>query len=146
MLTLVEVFPQCRAFHDHMEYISRNELNDEFVNWVGLLFDCIAPQLTKNMPCAQVFFCTPSPKPLVFRPATESDFLDSFLRERVLSTLQDREVALGKIIDTGVSEKEKGKYVLTDQHNPLVRWQQEEALQHWGLMRKVLPHAFWETY
>ena len=61
-------------------------------------------------------------------------------------TLQDREVTLEKITSTEMTETEKKKYILTDQHNPLVRWQEEEALHHWGLMRKVLPHVFWETY
>lgn len=75
----------------------------------------------------------------------ESDFLNSFLRERVLTTLLAREVSLSKI--TGeISEAESEKFTLTDMKNPLVEWQDREALHHWKVMRQVLPDVFWETY
>ncbi|KAI0796915.1 S-adenosyl-L-methionine-dependent methyltransferase [Abortiporus biennis] len=125
VLTLTKVFGQCRAFHDSMEELSEEKLSNEFINWV--------------------FFCTPSDNPIAFRPAIDSDYLNSFLRERVLSTFQNREVPLAKI--TGdVEEKDKQKYILTDDNNPLVEWQQKDALHHWKLMREVLPDVYWETY
>ncbi|KAI6047505.1 S-adenosyl-L-methionine-dependent methyltransferase [Pisolithus marmoratus] len=51
--TLLKVFGQCRAFHDH-------HLQDEFINIV--------------------FFCSKSVSPLTFRPSVEGDYLHSYLR------------------------------------------------------------------
>lgn len=99
-----------------------------------------------SLPHAQVFFCTPSAEPLTFRHSIDADYLNSFLRERVLSTLPNREVAIERIAGQEVSRKEKQDYILTDERNPLVEWQQEDALHHWELMRQVLPDVFWETY
>ncbi|CAL1701230.1 unnamed protein product [Somion occarium] len=123
--TLKKAFGQCRAFHDSMEPLTEEQLRTEFVNWV--------------------FFCTHSSKPLRFRPPKEEDYLTSYLRERVLSTLPEHEVAFDMIMgDTNVVDE--SKYVLTDSNNPLIGWQQVDALHHWVLMRQVLPDVFWETY
>jgi hypothetical protein len=100
----------------------------------------------------------------------ESDYLSSFLRQRILSSLPDREIDLVRI--TGESNLEidgaDDQWLLTDLNNPLAEWQRDEALAHWkGLsfpncywvfsddlfifivrtvMRDVLPDVFWETY
>ncbi len=92
-----------------------------------------------------MFFCTPSAKPLTFRAATESDYLNSYLRERVLSTLPEHEINLNLVIGDP-NENDHRKYVLTDERNPLGNWQAQEALHHWKLMREVLPDVYWETY
>lgn len=81
----------------------------------------------------------------MFRPPRESDFLNSYLRERILTSLPEREVSLDKIVGD-VTESDNEKYVLTDMHNPLVEWQQKDALHHWKVMREVLPDVFWETF
>ncbi|KAI0082391.1 hypothetical protein K474DRAFT_1611352 [Panus rudis PR-1116 ss-1] len=125
VITLQQVFTQCRVFHDSLEPLSEEQLQSDFVNWV--------------------FFCTPSSNPLEFRSPTDADFLASFLRERMLSTLLDREIPIARVANN-LSESDIPKYVLKDDANPLVDWQQREALHHWGVMREVLPDIHWETY
>lgn len=76
----------------------------------------------------KVFFCTPSKSPLTFRPAETSDHLNSFLREHVLATLPTHEVSERLIFtssDTGDA------WILTDAHNPLGKWQNAGAKEHW---------------
>jgi hypothetical protein len=80
-----------------------------------------------------------------FRPAVEADYLESALRERVLSTLPHREFKL-ELITQELEPSGIKRLTLTDMHNPLVEWQEEEAIHHWKLMREVLPAVYWETY
>lgn len=75
----------------------------------------------------------------------EADFLQSFLREKVLSTISEREVDLDAITKD-LDETATKRYILTDEKNPLVEWQDLEALHHWKVMRDVLPDIYWETY
>ena len=123
VLTLRSVFPQCRAFYDSMEPPA-DALN-EFQNWV--------------------FFCTPSSDPLEFRAAISSDFLGSYLRRHVLSSLSEREGDISTLGSDLVGEKRE-RFILKDMANPLGEWQQKDALHHWKIMRDVLPEVFWETY
>lgn len=81
----------------------------------------------------------------MFRPPTDADYLDSYLREHVLSSLPRREVEL-EMVTNEVPEDKRENYVLTDTRNNLGEWQKKEALKHWGVMREVLPNVFWETY
>ncbi|TBU33178.1 S-adenosyl-L-methionine-dependent methyltransferase [Dichomitus squalens] len=123
VLTLRSVFPQCRAFYDAMEP-SANAV-DEFQNWV--------------------FFCTPSSEPLEFRKAVASDFLGSYLRRHILSSLEEREGDISGL-GTDISEDKRERFILKDLANPLGDWQQKDAIHHWKIMRAVLPDVFWETY
>lgn len=81
------------------------------------------------------------------RPAVEADYLHSYLRSRILSTIEERQVS-GDLIVEGMEldENTKRKYVLNDEKNKLVDWQDHDALHHWKLMREVLPNVYWETY
>ncbi|KIP12728.1 hypothetical protein PHLGIDRAFT_97360 [Phlebiopsis gigantea 11061_1 CR5-6] len=126
-LTLKEVFPQCRVFHDSMELLSEERLKHDFLNWI--------------------FICSPSSDPIVMRPAVEDDFLQSFLRSKLLTTLTEREVS-GQFITQGMDlgEDAKKKYILIDEKNPLADWQNKEALNHWKVIRHVIPDVVWETY
>ena len=80
-----------------------------------------------------------------FRPAVTEDYLQSYLRENVLSTIAAREVDLAALTKD-MEAKDMRKYTLTDNNNPLVDWQDLEALDHWKLMREILPDVYWETY
>lgn len=93
----------------------------------------------------QVFFCTKSSEPITLRPSVEADYLQSFLREKVLSTITQREFDLN-VITRDLEEKDLRRLTLTDEHNPLMDWQEAEAVHHWKLMRDVLPPVYWETY
>ena len=86
-----------------------------------------------NKTLTQVFFCTPSKNPLTFRPAEDVDYLNSYLRRHILSTLPRREVKLAHVIGD-VPETDKNAWVLTDAKNPLGDWQREEAMKHWKRM------------
>ncbi|PIL37308.1 hypothetical protein GSI_01001 [Ganoderma sinense ZZ0214-1] len=123
VLTLRSVFPQCRAFYDSMEP-SADAFN-EFQNWV--------------------FFCTPSSDSLKFRAAVSSDFLGSYLRRHVLSSLPEREGDISTL-GSDLSAETRERFILKDTANPLGEWQRKDALHHWKIMREVLPEVFWETY
>ncbi|KAL5483122.1 hypothetical protein ACEPAI_8351 [Sanghuangporus weigelae] len=124
-LTLKQNFGQCRVFHDYKTQVPEEKLTSEFINLV--------------------FFCSPSSRPLSFRPATREDYLSSYLREHILQVLPDREVQ-SELILGSVSREQEKEYILTDDHNPLGAWQDEGALDHWKVMRSVLPDYVWSTY
>jgi hypothetical protein len=93
--------------------------------WFVLLFRLQIEILSFNM---QVFFCSPSTKPLSFRSPTETDYSGSHLRAMIFDTLQKREVDM-KLIRGDTMDGEK--LVLTDTSNRLMDWQKSEALEHW---------------
>jgi spermidine synthase len=125
LFTLEKSFSQCRAFHDSFEEMTEEKYQTEFIN--------------------MVFFCTLSTNPITFRSVRPEDFLNSYMRRHLLSSLPLREVDFGYVVgDVDVPGREK--YVLTDAQNALGKLQQDEALHHWKLMREVLPDVFWETY
>ncbi|KAJ7044604.1 spermidine synthase [Mycena alexandri] len=117
--TLKKSFGHCRAFHDSQGQLKEEEYETELINLV--------------------FFC--GSRELTFRDARKSDYLDSYLREHVLSSLPSREVPLELL--TGELEH---RFILTDAHNPLGKLQDALGHHHWTLMRQVLPDIFWETY
>ncbi|KAJ7498664.1 spermidine synthase [Mycena latifolia] len=119
--TLSKSFGNCRAFHDSQGDIPEEKYETELINLV--------------------FFCSPHTNPLTFRKARRADYLDSYLREHVLSTLPRREVDFELL--TGQLED---NFILTDDHNPLGKLQDALGHHHWSLMRQVLPDIFWETY
>ena len=108
----------------------------------------------------QVFFCSPSTKPLFFRSPTETDYGGSHLRAMIFDSLREREVDLRLIRgDT----KNGDNWVLNDTSNRLMEWQKNEALEHWrctwflsffvgilltslSVMRSIFPEPLWVTY
>lgn len=76
----------------------------------------------------QVFFCSPSTKPLSFRSPTETDYRGSHLRAMIFDTLREREVDLRLIRGDA---KNGDNLVLNDTSNRLMDWQKNEALEHW---------------
>jgi hypothetical protein len=78
---------------------------------------------------AQVIFCTCSSQPLTFRPSRDADYLNSYLRRHILSTLPKREVYIGAQKASG--ERDIDKFILTDNHNPLNKWLEKLAFSHW---------------
>ncbi|KAL6305826.1 S-adenosyl-L-methionine-dependent methyltransferase [Sparassis latifolia] len=122
--TLESVFGHCRAFSDSNDPTATSTLYTDALNWV--------------------FFCSPSSNPLTFRASCVSDFLGSPLRAYILSTFSGRELDLAPIRE--LPEKTRSTYLLTDMQNALVKWQEQRALEHWKIMREVLPDVFWETY
>lgn len=93
----------------------------------------------------QVFFCSPSSEPIKFREPRETEFLGSPLRRHMLSSFHRHEVGINKITES-IPEDKVSKYTLTYANNPLSLWQKQDAVNHWKIMRDVLPDVFWETY
>ncbi|KZT12729.1 uncharacterized protein LAESUDRAFT_719024 [Laetiporus sulphureus 93-53] len=123
ILTIESMFGQCRAFCDELD--PAEQARNEYHNWV--------------------VFCSTSSQPPTFRAARESDYLGSLQRASILSTLSRREADL-TFLREGLSEEQKERYLLTNMRNPLEKWQEKEALNHWKIMRQVLPDVIWETY
>ncbi|KAF7301919.1 Spermidine synthase [Mycena indigotica] len=134
--TLLKSFGNCRAFHDAQHQITEAQRTTELVNIV--------------------FFCTPHSSPLTFRKARKSDYLNSYLREFILSDLPKREVDFELL--TGQLDDE---FIIRDDHNLLGELQNNLGHHHWQcalpffscssvdeilVMRKVLPDIFWETF
>ncbi|KAF8511513.1 S-adenosyl-L-methionine-dependent methyltransferase [Gautieria morchelliformis] len=128
-LTLQKTLGGCRAFHDHME----TKFDDSYAFY--------------NV----VFFCTPlSSTAPTFRSASEGDYLSSHLRRHVLGAFARREVERNQILgvdkEPDLLEDGEEKWILRDGANRLEEWQQPDAIEHWTIMREVLPDVFWETY
>ncbi|KAI0268186.1 hypothetical protein BC834DRAFT_952433 [Gloeopeniophorella convolvens] len=121
LFTLQKSFGQCRIYHDSPP--DQDDLANSFVNLV--------------------FFCSPSTKPLSFRSPSEADYAGSHLRALIFDSLQDREID-PKLIRGDVKDGES--WVLNDTNNRLTDWQQTGALEHWNVMRGILPEPFWATY
>lgn len=116
--TLLNAFPQCRAFSDRQ--VNDKEGDEEvFLN--------------------MVVFCTKFAEPsLDFRPATNADTLNSILRTRVLSTFANNEIDLSEYASTTNED------ILFDSNaRKLDNVQQNSAKHHWDVMRQVLPEQAW---
>lgn len=115
--TLLNSFPQCRAFSDR----TIPETSDEFIN--------------------MVVFCTKfteNEKPLEFRSMNENDHLNSILRNKILNTFKSNEINLNSYKSDNVDD------LLYDyNHKNLDNVQVGSAKHHWEVMRQVLPDQAW---
>jgi len=129
--TLLHAFGQCRAFYDLIEELPEEELKGKFMNII--------------------FFCTPHPattKRMTFRSPREEDYLGSYLRQYFFQHLLQRELTFDTILGRSNEDyNPEARVLLTDDNNPLSKWQDEDAPHHWQLMKKeVLPDIHWETF
>ncbi|CAE7119427.1 unnamed protein product [Rhizoctonia solani] len=135
--TLLSVFESCRVFHDKVIYESGKEPaageHDDFLN--------------------MVYFCSNAPA-LKFRDPTEKDFLGSFLRQHILTTVDQREVAFADIRGNATAPVGKplpdvqgeAQWILKDGDERLGEWQKSTGLEHWAVMRHVMSDDIWESY
>lgn len=119
----------CRVFHDVMadEHGAHQVNPTEVLNMVYFCQNDGHITTTGNQEHKGV------PKKVEFRPAVQADILDSYMRYRVLSTLDQRELSEQEI--TGLSETDDVKpeeWILTDKNNKLGKWQSAVAIEHWG--------------
>jgi hypothetical protein len=89
-----------------------------------------------------VIFCTKSTiTPLQFREPVPADFLGSRFRSRYLLPKHEVDPARFATVEKG------GRAVL---HDKEVKWlhkyQDRGALEHWAIMRTVLPERVWEMW
>jgi hypothetical protein len=72
-------------------------------------------------------------KKVEFRNGEHGDYLGSYMRHRVLSSMLQREITQKEM--TGFIEGEKinrDVWILTDEQNRLNEWQHAVAVEHWG--------------
>ncbi|KAG8816945.1 hypothetical protein FRC17_000127 [Serendipita sp. 399] len=131
----------CRVFHDRLEQPGEEHTTqeDEFMN---MIYFC---QKDEGIPSAQ----SSEKKKVEFRRANDRDYLKSWLRYAMLSSMLDREVTMERI--TGLTPENEGnvdgsEWILTDKNNRLAEWQHHSAIEHWGVMREVMPYSVWEVY
>ncbi|KAE8350161.1 S-adenosyl-L-methionine-dependent methyltransferase [Aspergillus coremiiformis] len=115
--TIQAVFPSCKFFREDEGV----EGNGNFTNMV-------------------IFCKKDSATPLRFRDPVRADFLDSKFRETYLVPKHEIDPAIFTTVTGGqpvLRAKDTGK---------LYRWQDQGALEHWDIMRKVLPDSVWENW
>ncbi|KAK4544771.1 hypothetical protein LTR36_004020 [Oleoguttula mirabilis] len=94
-----------------------------------------------------VVFCRNTPGPISFRKPTSKDFLGSKSRAHYLLPRADYEMAFPSVGDNTTTEAEQRDAILRKGEEGQWRKQQEEsAIRHWHIMRKVLPAAVWELW
>ncbi|KAL4925738.1 spermidine synthase [Aspergillus undulatus] len=116
--TIKSIFPTCRLFREE----ASSEVGPDFTN--------------------MVIFCTKSPSfPLIFRDPVPADFLGSRFRARYLLPKHEVDAARFEVVEQG------GRKVLHDKEvNRLHKYQDRGALEHWAIMRTVLPDRVWEGW
>lgn len=118
--TIQAVFPTCRIFREQAP--SKDDENPNFTNLM--------------------LFCKKSSNtPLRFREPVSADFLRSHSRENYLVPKHELDAT------TFASIPPKGRPVLIDKEvKRLHKFQDRGAIEHWQIMRKVLPDAVWENW
>ncbi|KAE8152040.1 S-adenosyl-L-methionine-dependent methyltransferase [Aspergillus avenaceus] len=115
--TIQAVFPSCRMFRED----AASDDSGDFTNMV-------------------IFCKKSSATPLRFRDPVPADFLSSKFRETYLVPKHEIDPVVFTTVTGGrrvLRAKETGR---------LYRWQDQGALEHWKIMRKVLPDAVWENW
>lgn len=89
-----------------------------------------------------MLFCKKSTRtPLRFREPVEADFLRSKSRESYLVPKHELDP------DMFAAVPKNGRAVLVQKEvGRLHKFQDRGALEHWAIMRKVLPDAVWENW
>ena len=92
-----------------------------------------------------VVFCRNTPGPITFRKPSSKDFLGSKSRAHYLLPRPDYEIEFPAFAEK--SGEEKASMVLKEGEEGKWRKEQEEsAIRHWHIMRRVLPAAVWEAW
>ncbi|KAL4821187.1 S-adenosyl-L-methionine-dependent methyltransferase [Aspergillus spinulosporus] len=122
--TIKSIFPTCRLFRED----AAPEIGPDFTN--------------------MVIFCTKSrAAPITFRDPVPEDFLGSRFRSRYL--VPKHEVDAAQFDNVGLEDGPQGhgRRILVDKEvGRLHKYQDRSALEHWGIMRTVLPDRVWEEW
>ncbi|KAI8054611.1 S-adenosyl-L-methionine-dependent methyltransferase [Syncephalis plumigaleata] len=96
-----------------------------------------APRTTSN--AINVVFMA-STLPIEFRAFVEDDYLDSDMRYHAFQQLEASRI---EVQDLELLNKAD---IVTDEYNRLDQWQYTTALEHWQIMRNLLPLEYWLNY
>ncbi|KAL2822185.1 S-adenosyl-L-methionine-dependent methyltransferase [Aspergillus cavernicola] len=121
--TITAIFPTCRIYREE----ATSEVGPDFTNMV--IF------------CTKSTTFSSSSTALTFRDPIPADFLGSRFRSRYLLPKHEVDQARFENVEQGgrklLYEKEVGR---------LHKYQDRGALEHWAIMRTVLPEAVWENW
>ncbi|RAL06073.1 spermidine synthase [Aspergillus ibericus CBS 121593] len=116
--TIQHVFPTCRIFRE----ASDSDLTTDFTN--------------------MVIFCKKSAAtPLTFRNPVPADFMGSKFRQTYLVPKQEIDISRFEPIEKGGR-----RFLLSKETHLLHKYQDRAALEHWNIMRHVLPDLVWENW
>lgn len=76
-----------------------------------------------------------------FREPTSADFLGSKSRESYLLPRHEIDFSLFDTVP-----KSGRRFLVNKEVNRLYKFQDRAALEHWEIMRKVIPAAVWENW
>jgi spermidine synthase len=119
--TILRAFDgQCKVFRDSPA--SSSEINEDFLN--------------------MLVFCRNTAGPITFRKPNKEDFLGSKSRAHYLPPRKELELDVTTLLSGHVENQilrvgDEGKWR---------REQEESAIRHWHIMRKVLPAVVWESW
>lgn len=117
--TIHAVFPSCRIFRDQAK---GDDVGDDDMDFINMILFCRPTRSTK----------------ITFRQPVEADFLDSIVRKRTLFPAKELEVKF---------KPEEGAQLLTGETvGVLEKGHGASAVDHWGIMRGVLPPRVWELW
>jgi hypothetical protein len=105
-------------------------------------------------PSYQVIFCSPAGRPRFKKPIEIEGFEPSAHQSQVLHSFEEHEIDLGRLPTHRLRQENQDQrslpsesLILTDLNKAqLDRAQVHDALYHWEIMRKVLPHELWNNY
>ncbi|KAK7515349.1 S-adenosyl-L-methionine-dependent methyltransferase [Phyllosticta citriasiana] len=116
--TIHAVFPSCRIFRDGEPAQDAHNAASDFIN--------------------MIVYCRPVAEPIRFRQPEDADYLNSRVREHMMFPRSNWEVPFTPDPEAEVL-RSGGEAVLEKGH-------QKSAVEHWGIMRMVIPPAVWELW
>jgi len=122
--TIKAVFPNCR-FYRESEPLTAAESAAKARDFVNM-----------------VIFCTNTKDPIKFREPIEADFLGSEARQAFL--VPTYEISGDVLAD--LQRQGKGELLKRGNTAALEVWQRKSAIEHWGIMRMVLPGDVWQLW
>lgn len=122
--TIHAVFPACRLFRDSAPPADLKEGDSDFINMVMF---CIKGDESKHA--------------IQFRQATQDDFMGSLARRSYLQPKPEWEVMY-----EFVPEAKGGKVMGKKDVGELEKYHEASAVNHWEVMRQVLPEGVWTLW
>ncbi|KAF2646300.1 hypothetical protein P280DRAFT_464547 [Massarina eburnea CBS 473.64] len=124
--TIHSVFPACRLFRDSPPSATWKPGDSDFINMVVF---CVKDDNGKGKDAIK------------FRKAKPEDIMNSLARRSYLEPKPQWEIKYDF-----VEEKNGGKIMGRNDVGELEKWHEQSAVNHWKVMRTVLPESVWEMW